>query len=140
MERVDAEKKKIVADYVINQNYSETARLNNCSDKQVKRIIVANEEVAKKVEVKKQENTQNMLEWFTSQYATKQRILNKLLKAIEDKSEDNDINTIKELATAYGIILDKELKMMEMQRGNGSREDIMKVEELLEKIKDEAYK
>jgi hypothetical protein len=29
---------------------------------------------------------------------------------------------------------------MEMQRGNGSREDIMKVEELLEKIKDEAYK
>ena len=136
----DAEKKKIVADYVINQNYSETARLNNCSDKQVKRIIVANEEVAKKVEVKKQENTQNMLEWFTSQYATKQRILNKLLKAIEDKSEDNDINTIKELATAYGIILDKELKMMEMQRGNGSREDIMKVEELLEKIKDEAYK
>ena len=136
----DAEKKKIIADYVINQNYSETARLNNCSDKQVKRIIVANEEVAKKVEDKKEENTQNMLDWFTSQYGTKQRILNKLLKAIEEKSEDNDINTIKELATAYGIILDKELKMMEMQRGNGSREDIMKVEELLEKIKDEAYK
>ena len=136
----DAEKKKIIADYVINQNYSETARLNNCSDMQVRRIVAKDEDLLKKVEDKKEENTQNMLEWFNSQYATKQRILNKLLKAIEEKSEDNDINTIKELATAYGIILDKELKMMEMQRGNGSREDIMKVEELLEKIKDEAYK
>lgn len=136
----DAEKKKIVADYVINQNYSETARLNNCSDNEVRNIVKANKDFSKKLEDKKEENTQNMLDWFTSQYATKQRILNKLLKAIEEKSEDNDINTIKELATAYGIILDKELKMMEMQRGNGSREDIMKVEELLEKIKDEAYK
>jgi hypothetical protein len=136
----DAEKKKIIADYVINQNYSETARLNNCSDKQVKRIIVANEEVAKKVEIKSEENTANMLEYFVSQQTTKGRILNKLLKAIEQKSEDADINTLKELATAYGIIMDKELKIMEMQRGNGSREDIMKVEELLEKIKDEAYK
>ena len=136
----DAEKKKIIADYVINQNYSETARLNNVSPDSVIRLVKDNEEIKQKLTNKKEENTQNMLDWFTSQYGTKQRILNKLLKAIEEKSEDNDINTIKELATAYGIILDKELKMMEMQRGNGSREDIMKVEELLEKIKDEAYK
>ena len=136
----DAEKKKIIADYVINQNYRETARLNNVSDNEVRNIVKANKDISQKLASKKEETTQNMLDWFTSQYGTKQRILNKLLKAIEEKSEDTDINTIKELATAYGIILDKELKMMEMQRGNGSREDIMKVEELLEKIKDEAYK
>ena len=136
----DADKQKIIADYVINQNYSETARLNNCSDMQVRRIVAKDENLLKKVEDKKQENTQNMLDWFVSQYATKQRVLNKLLKAIETKSEDADINTLKDLATAYGIILDKEIKIIELTRGNGSREDLMKVEELLDKIKDEAYK
>jgi len=32
----DEQKKKILADYVINQNYSETARLNNVTDTTVR--------------------------------------------------------------------------------------------------------
>lgn len=136
----DAQKQKIIADYINNQNYRETARLNNVSDNEVRNIVRANKEISQKLAKKKDETTQDMMQFLISQYSDKQRVLKKLLKAIEEKSEDADVNTLKELATAYGIILDKELKLIEMQRGNGSREDLMKVEELLEKIKDEAYK
>ena len=136
----DADKQKIIADYINNQNARETARMNGVSNYAVHKIIDDNEEIKQKITAKKEETTANMLDYFVSQQTTKGRILNKLLKAIEQKSEDADINTLKELATAYGIIMDKELKIIEMQRGNGSREDIMKVEELLEKIKGEAYK
>ena len=136
----DADKQKIIADYINNQNYRETARINGVSDNEVRNIVRANKDISQKLASKKEETTQDMMQFLISQYSDKQRILKKLLKAIEEKAQDADVSTLKELSTAYGIILDKELKIMEMQRGNGSREDIMKVEELLEKIKDEAYK
>ena len=76
-----------------------------------------------------------------TQHETKKRILDKILKAIEEKSDNIDMFTnIKDLATAYGIILDKELKFIEIRRGNANKEDLQKVEELLTKIKEEAYK
>ena len=71
----------------------------------------------------------------------KKRILDKILKAIEEKSENIDMFTnIKDLATAYGIILDKELKVLELQRGNANNNELAKVEELLVKIENEANK
>ena len=74
-----------------------------------------------------------------TQHETKKRILDKILKAIEDKSENIDIFTnIKDLATAYGIILDKELKVLELQKNNANSKELSKVEELLNKIEQEA--
>ena len=135
----DKQKKKIIADYVETQNYSETARLNNVSDMTVKRLVDDNEEVLKIVEQKKQENTQSTIEYMQTQHESKKRILDKILKAIEEKADNIDMFTnIKDLATAYGIILDKELKFMEMQRGNANNEELNKVRELLTKISDGA--
>ena len=74
-----------------------------------------------------------------TQHETKKRILSKLLHGIEVKSEDIDMLTnIKDLATAYGIIIDKELKWLEMKRGNGNKDDLQKVEELLGKLEQQA--
>lgn len=112
----DKEKKKIIADYVDNGNYSETARINNTSDMTVKRLVEKEENkgLLKKVEQKKLENTQSTLEYMDSQHETKKRIIGKLLKAIEEKSENIDMFTsVKDLATAYGILIDKELKYLE---------------------------
>ena len=62
-----------------------------------------------------------------------------MVKAIEEKADNIDMFTnIKDLATAYGIILDKELKVLEMQRGNANNEELNKVKELLSKISDGA--
>lgn len=135
----DLEKKKIIADYVETQNYSETARRNNVSDVTVKTIVTKNNETLKKLEQKKEENTQSTIEYMQAQHESKKRILDKILKAIEKKVDNIDMFTnIKDLATAYGIILDKELKFIEMQRGSANNEDLNKVKELLIKIQDGA--
>lgn len=136
----DLKKKKIIADYVDNQNYSETAKMNNVSDMTVRRIVESNEEVLKKVEQKKIENTQTTIEYMQTQHQTKKRILDKILTAIETKAEDIDMFTnIKDLATAYGIILDKELKVLELQRSKSETEnELTKLDELLKEIKKDA--
>lgn len=137
------QKKKIIADYVNNQNFSETARMNNVSDMTVKRLIEGkdNQDVLKKVEQKKEENIQSTIEYMQTQHETKKRILDKILKAIENKAEDIDMFTnIKDLATAYGIILDKELKVLELQRGNANNDDLNVVKDLLSKLDKEAKK
>lgn len=138
----DKQKKKIIADYIETQNYSETARMNNISDMTVRRILEKEDkqEVLKKVEQKKEENTQTTLEYMQSQHETKKRILDKLLKAIEEKSENVDMFTnIKDLATAYGIILDKELKFIEVRNNKQEKKETMeKLDELLKGIKDSA--
>lgn len=138
----DKQKKKIIADYIECGNYSEAGRLNNVSDKTVKRIIDTqdNNDMVEKVERKKQENTQSTIEYMQTQHETKKRILDKILKAIETKADNIDdmFTNIKDLATAYGIILDKELKVLELQKNNVDSKELSKVEELLSKIEKEA--
>lgn len=119
----DAKEKKIIADYITTQNKCEAARMNGVGESSVRRILKkANQkEIAKKVEQKRVENTQSTLEYMQTQHETKKRILDNLLYAIERKSLDEiqDLN-IKDLATAYGIILDKELKLAELTRASES--------------------
>ena len=137
----DKQKKKIIADYVETQNYSEVARMNGVDKSTVKRLIDSgyDKDLQQKATQKKQENTQSTIEYMQTQHESKKRILDKILKAIEEKADNIDMFTnIKDLATAYGIILDKELKFMEMQRGNANNEELNKVRELLTKISDGA--
>lgn len=129
----DLEKKEIVADYINCQNYSEVARKWNVSAEAIRLIVKASKDnVLEKLENKKIENTQTTLEYMQTQHETKKRILNKLLKGIEIKADDiNELTSIKDLATAYGIILDKELKVLEIQKqqmetkSNGVLDDLM---------------
>lgn len=136
----DLDKKNIIADYVECQNYSEVARKWNASVNAIKNIVLADEETANLCKQKKQENTQSTIEYMQTQHETKKRILDKILTAIETKAEDVDMFTnIKDLATAYGIILDKELKVLELQRNKSETEkELTKLDILLEEIKKDA--
>lgn len=132
----DKQKKKIIADYVETQNYSETARRNNVADNTVRAVVNDNKNVAKKLEQKKQENTQSTIEYMQTQHESKKRILDKILKAIEEKADNIDMFTnIKDLATAYGIILDKELKVLELNKKNDNNEDLEKVKDIMVSIR-----
>lgn len=114
----DKQKKKIIADYVETQNYSETARINNVNEKTARRIIKEqdNEDMVKKAEQKKLENTQTTLEYMEEQHQTKKEIIDNLLNAINEKSKNVDMFTnVRDLATAYGILIDKELKYAEIK-------------------------
>lgn len=114
----DDENNKILADYMDTHNYSETGRKFNVSDNYVMRLVKKNEDIVKNcLEEKKQENIKSTLEYMKEQNETKKRLLDKLLKGMEVKAEELDMFTnIKDLATAYGIILDKELKLKEIEQ------------------------
>ena len=49
----DKQKKKIIADYTNNTNYSETARINNVSRNTVKYIVLNCDDFAQKCQQKK---------------------------------------------------------------------------------------
>lgn len=117
----DKQKKKIIADFVENNNYSETARMNNVSEYTVRKICKDNnnKEIKEKIEQKKVENTKSMLEMITETNNKRLQVISKLVNAIDDKAEKIDAFTnVKDLASAYGIMIDKEFKFAEMQKLN----------------------
>lgn len=115
----DKTRKKIVADYVDNQSYSKTARKYNISVESVRRFVKADQEFMKKSEEKKKQNSMDTITYMNTQHERKKKILDKILDAIEKKSDEIDMFTnIKDLATAYGIIVDKELKVLELSKNN----------------------
>ena len=114
----DKQKKKIIADFVSNNNYSETARLNGVSEATVRRICKSqdNREITKKIEEKKEENTKSMLEMIKNTNSKRLKVISKIVDAIDEKADKIDMFTnVKDLASAYGILIDKEFKFAEMQ-------------------------
>ena len=115
MAKTDKEKMQIIADYVECQNYSEVARKHNMSDNGVRAIIEKDKGLSKKLEQKSKENTEEVLEAMKKRSKTKIHLLDKIFEAMDGKLDNIDMFTnIKDLATAYGIIMDKELKIMEL--------------------------
>lgn len=132
----DKQKKKIIADYIETQNYSEVAKKYNRSVETIRNVVKDDEDVGKKLKQKKEENTQSTIEYMQTQHESKKRILDKILKAIEEKADNIDkFTNIKDLATAYGIILDKELKVLELNRKNENNEDLEKVKDIMVSIR-----
>lgn len=112
----DIQKKKIIADYIETQNYTETGKMNNVADNTVRAIVNGNEEVSKKLERKKEENTQDILQYMDSISEKQKRIIDLSLDALEKKLENPDMFTnVKDIATVYGVIFDKALKYKEMK-------------------------
>ena len=120
----DKKKKLIVADYIDCGNYSEVARKHGVSDTTVRKLVNTDSESLKKIEQKKEENTKDVLEYMDSLNEKKKSIINKLLLAIEDKADNLDsFNNIKDVASAYGIIIDKEIKLREIKTHEKNNED-----------------
>lgn len=135
----DKQKKKIIADYVDNGNYSETARINGVNKSTVQRLISKNQEVQQKAQEKKEENTQDMLQYLESKKEDKKRVIELCFKALEDKLASPDMFTsIRDIAMVYGIIVDKDLKYKEIMNNRVKEDKLEKVEELLSKIESEA--
>lgn len=134
----DLKKKEIIAHYIECQNYRETARKFNVSADTVRRVVKNDNQIVQKATEKKEENTKSVLEAMEERKQKKIRILDKILDAIENKTENIDMFTnVKDLATAYGIIMDKEIRMKEIesQNKNKANEDsLQKLDEVLKKI------
>ena len=127
----DEEKKKIVADYINTQNYCETARINNVSEANVRRLIKEDtsiKDITEKCEQKKEENTKDILKYMDSIYEKQKKIIDLSLSALEEKLKKPDMFTnVKDIATVYGVIFDKALKYKEIQlkdKNNSNTEEI----------------
>ena len=123
----DRQKKKIIADYVDNGNYSETARINGVNKSTVQRLISKNQEVQQKAQEKKEENTQDMLQYLESKKEDKKRVIELCFKALEDKLASPDMFTsVRDIAMVYGVIVDKDLKIKEIEETKSNVENINK--------------
>lgn len=128
----DKKKKLIIADYIECGNYSEVARKHNVSDTTVRKLVKSDKTSLEKIEQKKEENTQDVLTYMDSLKDRKKTIVDKLLKAIEDKADNLDnFTNIKDVASAYGIIIDKELKLREIkQQASNTESGVVIVDDL----------
>lgn len=137
----DKEKKEIIAYYIECQNLRETARKFNREPSTIKRVVEKDDEtqqeIKQKATEKRNENTKSVLETMESKKDAKISLLNKILEAMEKKVDNLDMFTsIKDLATAYGIILDKEIKIKELENKNKDNQDVLdRLDKLLEEQK-----
>ena len=117
----DKQKKKIIADYVDNGNYSETARINKVDEKTVRRIVKSDDDFPRKAEKKKQQNTKNILEYMEETKDKRKKVIDLCLEKMEERLNKDELMNIKDIATAYGVLVDKSLKVNEMNStGNNS--------------------
>ena len=133
----DKKKKEIIAYYVEVQNYRETARKFNIAPNTVKNLVKKNEDIAQICTQKNVENTKSVLQAMDDRAKDKILLIDKILKAIDKKLDDVDkFTNVKDLATAYGIILDKEIKVKELENKNKDNQDVMdRLDKLLEEQK-----
>jgi len=125
-------KKQIIAYYAECNNYSETARRFNISVNGVKKIVLKDEESAKLFKQKSKENTEEVIEAMKKRTQKKIALIDKIFDAMDDKLDNVDMFTnIKDLATAYGIIMDKELKIKEL---NIKAEELKKQPETIQRV------
>lgn len=112
----DKQKKKIVADYIESQNYTQTGIKNKVDTETVRRIVKADKDFARKSEEKKEKDTKDILEYMDTIKEKQKRIIDLSLQALEEKLESPDMFTnVKDIATVYGVIFDKALKYKEIQ-------------------------
>lgn len=139
----DKQKKKIIADYISNTNYSETARMNNVHASTVKRLIDSgyDKDLQEKAEHKKEENTKEILEYLDTIADKQKEIIELSMKVLVDKlSKPDAFTNIKDVATVYGVIYDKAIKSKELKikqadiqyKNNSSKETLEKLDKLLE--------
>lgn len=131
----DKQKKLIIADYIECGNYCEVARKHNITDTTVRHLVKTDKDTLKKIEQKKEENIEDVLEYMDSLKKQKKTVIRKLLQAIEDKVDKIDAFTnIKDVASAYGIIIDKELKLREIKNHSNDEEEGVTIIDDLPKI------
>lgn len=125
----DLEKQKIIADYVQCGNYSEVARMNKCSATKVKNIVLKSGDVLEKCEQKKEENTKDILEYMDSK---KDMVCKMIDLYLEEFCSEERIktSTTAQLATAFGVVIDKFVPK-DKQKSNNEVENLSMLKDLL---------
>lgn len=101
----DKKKQKIIADYLDNQSYSATARMNGVTHQTVSRIIKESSEFSEKLRQKKADDTEDILAYMDSKRQAVCEIIETGLRVLPEKIEN--ARTASEITTALGTLIDK---------------------------------
>ena len=123
----DAQKKKIIADYAESGSYAAVGRMNGVSDKTVKAIVKADPETSRISEQKKKQNTLDMLQYMEDRRKKAQNVMDVYLEALSDPEKIKSAS-LSQIATAFGIIIDKFVK------NTNATSDLNKLDEILENM------
>lgn len=131
----------IYLDYMKTGNYNKTADKFNVTNNSVKNIVKElskNENLSRLFTQKKEEQVKDTLDEFEALGKVKNNILhnslNEIARRIMDDAKETDIDKKKlsatQLATIYGVIIDKEFKYKELslsEKTNDNMEDLSKI-------------
>lgn len=118
--KTDKEQKEIIAFYLECNNYSETARHFGMSDTGVRKIIKRNAgtESTKQLEEKKNNNTKEVIQGMENRKQVINELLDDIIIKIKgkvSKADEDMFTSIRDLAMAYGTVIDKEFKRKELE-------------------------
>lgn len=120
----DLQKKKILADYVQLGSYNAVAKINSCCPNTVKKLVLANTEIAEQCKQKKEQNTADILAYMDSQREMVCQIIGKGLAALND-DEKLASATPAQITTALGTLIDK--WTLAQEATGGKDDDAVKV-------------
>lgn len=102
----DRQKKKIIADYVELQSYNAVAKKNNVTHQTVKRVVSASPEFTKIAQLKKEENTADVLAYMEEHKDLVCSFLGLGLNALNNPDKI-DGASLTQITTAMGTLIDK---------------------------------
>ena len=119
----DKQKKKIIADYVQLQNYTKTAKLNDVAESTVRKIVKNNPDCANQCDIKKEQNTQDMLSYMESKKERVQEIIDVYLGVLTDQ-EKLEGATLQQITTALGTLIDKWTVIDDRKKGDSFHQTV----------------
>ena len=119
----DKQKKKIIADYVQLQNYTKTAKLNDVAESTVRKIVKNNPDCANQCDIKKEQNTQDMLSYMESKKERVQEIIDVYLGVLTDPEKLEEA-TLQQITTALGTLIDKWTVIDDRKKGDSFHQTV----------------
>lgn len=124
----EPQKAEIIAEYALSGNYRATARKYGVSESTVRRLCAREPEMTQKAAEKKEEIAQDMLAFMDSRKQAAQDVIDAYLAALADPEKLKKA-TVQQIATAFGIVVDKFTKGPASQ--SNEAEDLTPLAELL---------
>lgn len=102
----DKQKKKIIADYIQLESYNAAAKINGVSPNTVKNLVTGNADIAQKCELKKEQNTADILDYMERQSNDVCKVLGLYLGELKNPEKIKSAGP-REIATTMAILIDK---------------------------------
>lgn len=133
----DKQRKKIVADYVETQNYSKVAKQHKVSWTTVKNIVSADDTTLKKLEHKKRENTQSILEHMDGKAEEVKSFIDRYMLEFMDEDKISAL-PLNQLSTVFGTVIDKYTMKdrLGIEKEADNKRKLMELQELFKVVND----